>query len=155
VTAADDRPAPVPAGLLRRLAAMFYDGLLLAAVLMLVTALFLPLTGGEALDPQRNPLLEFFYRLALAAAVVAYFGVPWTRRSQTLGMASWRVHVQREDGDALDWGDVVKRLAAALLSWLPLGLGYVWILVDPQRRAWHDRLTRTQVVRLPKVRRGR
>lgn len=151
----DERPAPVPAGLLRRLAAMFYDGLLLAAVLMLVTALFLPLTGGEALDPRRDPLLEFFYRLALVAAVVAYFGVPWTRRSQTLGMASWRVHVQREDGGALGWGDVVKRLAAALLSWLPLGLGFVWILVDPQRRAWHDRLTATRVVRLPKARRGR
>jgi uncharacterized RDD family membrane protein YckC len=155
VAAADEDPAPRPAGLLRRLAAMFYDGLLLAAVLMLVTALFLPLTGGEALDPRRNPVLEFFYRLVLAAAVVGYFGVPWTRRSQTLGMASWRVHVEREDGGPLRWGDVVKRLAAALLSWLPLGLGYAWILVDPERRAWHDRLTRTRVVLLPKARRGR
>jgi uncharacterized RDD family membrane protein YckC len=33
-----------------------------------------------------------------------------------------------------------------LLSWLALGLGWLWILVDPGRRAWHDRLSRTRVV---------
>jgi uncharacterized RDD family membrane protein YckC len=40
----------------------------------------------------------------------------------------------------------VRRLAAAALSWLALGLGWLWILVDPQRRAWHDRLSGTRVV---------
>ena len=38
---------PLP-GLLRRLAAMVYDGLLVLALLMIVTACFLPFTGGEA-----------------------------------------------------------------------------------------------------------
>jgi uncharacterized RDD family membrane protein YckC len=65
-------------------------------------------------------------------------------------MASWRVRVEREDGSLLDWADTLRRLAAALLSWLPLGLGFLWILVDPQRRAWHDRLSRTRVVVVPK-----
>jgi len=44
----------------------------------------------------------------------------------------------------------LRRLAWAVVSWLPLGLGYLWILVDPQRRAWHDRLSGTRVVVLPK-----
>ena len=147
--------APEPAGLLRRLGAMLYDGLLLLAVLMVATGLFLPFTGGEAISPRENPALEFVYRAVLVLLTVGFFGIFWTRRGQTLGMASWRVRVEREDGALLDWGDTLRRLAAALLSWLPLGLGFLWVLVDPQRRAWHDRLSRTRVVVVPKAaRRG-
>ena len=143
------------AGLPRRLAAMFYDGLLLGAVLMIATALLLPLTGGEAITPADHPWLEFAYRLVIVGLVVLFFGTFWTRRGQTLGMASWRLRVEREDGSLLSWGDTVKRLAAALLSWLPLGLGYFWILFDREGRAWHDRLSRTRVVLLPKRVSGR
>jgi uncharacterized RDD family membrane protein YckC len=140
----------MPAGLLRRLAAMLYDGLLLLAILMIATALFLPLTGGEALTPSQHPLLEIVYRLVLVTLVVLFFGVFWTRRGQTLGMASWRLKVEREDGRLLTWNDTVKRLGAALLSALPLGLGFLWVLVDRDRRAWHDRWTRTRIVVVPK-----
>jgi uncharacterized RDD family membrane protein YckC len=140
----------MPASLPRRLAAMFYDSLLLLAILMIATAAFLPLTGGEAITPTGTPALEYLYRVVLLALVVLFFGTFWTRRGQTLGMASWRLRVEREDGSLLTWGDTVVRLGAALLSWLPLGLGYLWILIDRDRRAWHDRLSRTRVVVLPK-----
>jgi len=142
--------APEPAGLLRRLGAMLYDGLLLLALLMVATGLFLPFTGGEAISPRDDPALEFVYRAVLLMLTVGFFGIFWTRRGQTLGMASWRVRVEREDGALPGWGDALRRLAASVLSWLPLGLGFLWILVDPQRRAWHDRLSRTRVVVVPK-----
>jgi uncharacterized RDD family membrane protein YckC len=145
----------MPAGLARRLAAMLYDALLLLAIFMIVTALFLPLTGGEAITPRTNPVLEYLYRAVLAGIVVVFYGAFWTRGGQTLGMASWRLKVEREDGARLTWVDTVKRLGAAVLSWLPLGLGYLWILVDRDRRAWHDRLSRTRVVVVPKGERRR
>lgn len=140
----------MPAGLLRRIGAMIYDALLLAAVLMLVTGLLLFLTGGEAIRHATHPLLLWVHRAVLVAATVGFFGLFWTRGGQTLGMAAWRVRVEREDGRLLTWRDTVLRLGAALLSWLPAGLGYLWVLFDPQRRAWHDRLTHTRVVRVPK-----
>jgi uncharacterized RDD family membrane protein YckC len=142
--------APQPPGLLRRLAAVVYDALLLVALLMVATALLLPLTGGEAIDPHRHPALEWLYRAVLLLLTVGFFGVSWTRGGQTLGMASWRLRVLREDGGTLSWADTVRRLAAALLSWLALGLGWLWVLVDPARRTWHDRLSRTQVVLVDK-----
>ena len=137
------------AGLLRRLGALFYDSLLLAALLMVVTAALLPLTGGEAIDAARNPLLEWIYRAALLAAVALYYGLPWTRRGQTLGMVAWRLRLERTDGSLPRWPDVLKRLAAALLSLLPAGMGWWWMLVDPARLAWHDRLSGTRVVLTP------
>jgi uncharacterized RDD family membrane protein YckC len=151
-SAATAAAALPPAGLLRRLAAMVYDGLLVLAVLMIVTACFLPLTGGEAVTWDRFPLLAVPYWTALVTAIVAYFGLPWTQRGQTLGMASWRLRVQRDDGFLLTWRDVVVRLGASLLSWLPAGLGWVWALFDRERRSWHDQLSRSRVVLLPKGR---
>jgi uncharacterized RDD family membrane protein YckC len=137
----------MPASLLRRLGAMIYDGLLLAAILMVGTALFLPITHGEAVT---QPVLRFVLRVFLLGLIVGFFGLFWTRTGQTLGMQSWRIKVERVDGGLLGWKDVALRLGAALLSWLPLGLGYLWILFDSESRAWHDRLTGTRVVVLPK-----
>jgi len=129
---------------------MFYDSLLLLALLMIVTALFLLTTGGEAIDPRTQPVLEFIYRLVLLLLIVGFFGVSWTRSGQTLGMATWRLRVEREDGRRLTWGDTLRRLGWALVSLLPAGLGFAWVLVDPERRAWHDRLSRTRIVVVPK-----
>jgi uncharacterized RDD family membrane protein YckC len=142
---------PVPAGLLRRLAALFYDTLLLAAIFMVATALFLPLTGGEAITAGDHPLLEVVYRLVLIGLVALFYGAFWTRRGQTLGMASWRLRVEREDGSLLTWGDSLRRLGAAVLSLVPCGLGFLWIAFDRNGRAWHDRLSSTRVVVLPRT----
>jgi len=129
---------------------MLYDGLLLAALLMIVTACFLPFTGGEAVTWRQFPLLAVLHRLACIAAIVVYCGLPWTQRGQTLGMTTWRLRVQRDDGYLLTWRDVLQRLGASLLSWIPAGLGWWWALFDRERRTWHDLLSRTRVVVLPK-----
>jgi uncharacterized RDD family membrane protein YckC len=36
-----------------------------------------------------------------------------------------------------------ERLAALMLSLLPMGLGMVWSLFDEDRLSWHDRLSKT------------
>jgi uncharacterized RDD family membrane protein YckC len=137
----------INAGLPRRLGAMFYDALLILALWMVVTALLLPLTGGEAITTGRVGAFEYIYRAVLIGIFVAFFGLFWTRRGQTLGMAAWKIYVEREDGLALTWADVLKRLAGACVSLGALGLGYFWMYIDPDRRTWHDRWTKTAVVR--------
>ena len=91
------------------------------------------------------------HALVMALLIVGFYGVPWRRGGQTLGMASWRLRVERHDGSLLLWRDVIVRIAAGLLSLLPAGLGWLWILVDREKRAWHDRLSRTRVVVVPKL----
>lgn len=140
----------MPAGLLRRLGALLYDTLLLLALFMVATAVMLPITGGEAITPAGSPALEFAYRVVLVVLLVGFYGLFWTRRGQTLGMASWRLRVERDDGSLLTWPDTARRLAAATVSLAAAGLGFLWVLIDPQRRAWHDRWTHTRVVVLPK-----
>lgn len=138
------------AGVLRRFGAMFYDSLLVTALLMVVTALLMPLTGGEAITSERFGAFEYAYQVLLLGVIIAFFGLFWTQRGQTLGMMAWRLKVVREDGASLSWLDTVKRLGAALVSWAVLGLGYFWIWIDRDRLAWHDRWTHTRVIVLPK-----
>ncbi|HEY7377926.1 MAG TPA: RDD family protein [Steroidobacteraceae bacterium] len=136
------------AGLFRRLAALFYDLLLIVAVLMTVTWLLLPLTRGEAITPESVGAFEYLYRALLVGLVIFYFGFSWTRAGETVGMLAWKIRVVRHDGTLLRWRDVLLRLAAATLSWLPAGLGYFWMLCDREHLTWHDRLSRTRIVRV-------
>jgi uncharacterized RDD family membrane protein YckC len=140
------------AGVLRRLGAMFYDLLLVLAVMMVVTAAFLPLTGGEAITSGRYGAWEYAYRVLLLVIVILFFGLFWTRRGQTLGMAAWRLRLERQDGLPMNWADVFKRLAGATVSLVLAFAGYWWIWIDRDKLAWHDRWTRTRMVVLPKNR---
>jgi uncharacterized RDD family membrane protein YckC len=139
----------VHAGLPRRLAAMVYDAFLLFAVLFLAIALLLPFTGGEAL-PADRPWLHLAFQVYLLAVCLAFFAWFWVHGGQTLGMRAWRLRVLTLDGRPLAWRAAVLRFFAAGLSWLPAGLGFLWVLVDHDRLAWHDRLSGTALVVLPK-----
>jgi uncharacterized RDD family membrane protein YckC len=134
---------PPRAGLARRLAALVYDGLLLLALLFGATFAVLPLTGGEAV-----PVAEPAFRAYLLGVVYAYFALPWVRSGQTLGLKAWHLRVEGRDGGRLTWSRALARLLAALPSVGLLGLGLLWVLVDRDGLAWHDRLSGTRVVRV-------
>jgi uncharacterized RDD family membrane protein YckC len=138
------------AGVLRRFGAMLYDLLLVIALLFIVTALFLPFTGGEAITPGRSLVVERIYQAVLLFVVVVFFCLFWTWRGQTVGMLAWRLRVERSDGTLLTWRDALLRLGGACVSLAAFGLGYFWIWIDRDRLAWHDRWSGTRVVVVPK-----
>lgn len=79
-----------------------------------------------------------------------FFGWFWTHGGQTLGMRAWRLQLRREDAGPLNWPRAVLRYALAWPSWLLLGVGVLWSLIDSRKQAAHDRLAGTEVVLLPK-----
>jgi uncharacterized RDD family membrane protein YckC len=151
--AAIETPPRVSAGVLRRFGAMLYDSLLVVALMAVVTALFFPFTGS-AITPKESGGIERIYQAVLLLVIVIFFCVFWTWRGQTVGMLAWRLRVERSDGTALTWRDALVRLGAASVSLAALGLGYFWIWIDRDRLAWHDRLSGTTVVVLPKKKSG-
>jgi uncharacterized RDD family membrane protein YckC len=141
-------PTETTPALWRRLAAAAYDSLIVVALWFLGTALILPLTGGEAVDPRTpgGPL----YQLYLLAIGFLFFGGFWTRGGQTLGMLAWRLKlVPDANGSRVTWPQALKRYLAAILSWAALGAGFWWACFDPEKKTWHDRLSGTRLMRAP------
>jgi uncharacterized RDD family membrane protein YckC len=66
-------------------------------------------------------------------------------------MLAWRLKLVGTDGALPTWGAALKRAGAACLSYLPCGLGLLWVLVNRERLAWHDRLSGTFPVVVPKA----
>lgn len=133
-------------GLLRRLAAILYDALLVTALLFLATIPFIAVRGGEPVEIGDNLL----YRVVLAFVVYAFFVGFWTRSGRTLGMQSWGLQLQTGDDTIPSFGEASIRFFAALLSWAPAGLGFLWQLWDKDKLAWHDRISGTRLVHYPK-----
>jgi len=137
------------ANLPRRLIAMVYDAFLLIALFALVS-LPIVLALGRDHPINENWLVLLLYRLVLLLTAYLFFGWFWTHGGQTLGMRAWRLQTLNSDGSPLDWISSGKRFLAVLLSWASLGLGYLWMLIDKDKLTWHDRLSGTRVVLLPK-----
>lgn len=134
-----------PAGILRRLGAVFYDSLLVLALMMLGTLPFVALRGGEAVDPGYPP-----YQLTLVAIAYLFFVGFWSGHGRTLGMQSWRLKIELPDGRKPDIPAASLRFFAAIVSWLPFGLGFWWSIWDREGLAWHDRMSGTRLVYYPK-----
>lgn len=133
-------------GLLRRIAAMLYDALLVAALLFLATVPFIAVRRGEPVETGDNLL----YRAVLFAVVFAFFVGFWSRSGRTLGMQSWGLQLETADGRIPSVATASLRFFAALVSLLPLGLGYLWQVWDPQKLTWHDRISKTRLVYYPR-----
>jgi uncharacterized RDD family membrane protein YckC len=145
---------PAPAPLWRRLAAMLYDSILVFAIWVVVGFIVLYALGvnnaretsgelAQLTQSQNNILFA-----AMFASAFLFFGFFWTHSGQTLGMQAWRVRVQNVDGSSISWLQSMQRFCSAPFSLLALGIGYLWMLVDKQRRTVPDIISHSQVVKI-------
>jgi len=133
----------VPCGLPRRVLIMLYDALIVLALMMLATGLLLifnsqRLTAGK----------DIAYTLYLVAVWFTYLVWCWRSGGMTVGMRSWGVKLVSDDSPSLPWSACAIRFFVSLASALPMGAGFFWALSDPARRTWHDRASRSRLVRV-------
>jgi uncharacterized RDD family membrane protein YckC len=129
-------------GILRRLASMGYEGLLLAAVLAVLLVLPHVLLGA------------FAHRLASAVVVqthcflvlLIYFLWFWGHGGQTLAMKTWHIRLVSRDGLAVRPAQAFLRYLLCWPSIILGGVGILWALFDRDRQFLHDRLAGTQLV---------
>jgi uncharacterized RDD family membrane protein YckC len=136
------------AGFARRFAALLYDALLIVALLMAFTGLLLFITHRALLAGNVGAWV-YLYRIGLIAVIGAYFILNWVHSGQTLGMRAWSLHTVDRRGKRLTLGPAALRFACAVLAWMPVALGVLWLYVDRERLALHDRLSGTRIVHVP------
>ena len=126
-----------------RLLAMLYEAVLLAALLLAATGLFVALAGDS-----RHPPLRTALQLYLVTCAGIYLVWCWTGGRQTLAMRTWRIRLVDRHGGALGLRTALVRYGCALLGIGACAVGLLWPLVDPERQFLHDRLAGTRIVRV-------
>jgi len=136
-------------GLRRRIAAMVYDTLLLSALWILATIPLFAINDARIIDSSSG-LLHIVHQLTMLLVAYAFFVGFWTAKGRTLGMQSWGLQVETEDGSVPGKGAATVRFIVACLSLAVFGLGFLWQLWDRERLTWHDRLSKTRLVYYPR-----
>ncbi len=139
--AAEPAPPPAiePARLSLRLMAGVVDGsLILATVLAAAVA---AVSHAKTLPNMHEAAICL--ALGLLVAGGAYEAVSLTLGSSTPGMKYAQISLCTFDGQIPTRAQRRRRLAALLLSVLPVGFGFGWILFDDNHLTWHDRLSGT------------
>lgn len=80
--------------------------------------------------------------------LLAYFTAMWTWKQTTVGMIVFRLKVYRVDNTPLTFSIAVIRALGLLLSILPFGLGFFWMIWDKDKLTWYDRIAGTVVKRV-------
>ncbi len=131
------------AGFLRRTAALVIDGTIL------FTSRFLALWGWYSLAPRSWVTVTAYGRIELlwvAFAVVYLIGC----RLTTSGTPGYRIvgirYAYMLDGRP-HWTALAFRAVAALGLSCFFALNHIWIIFDPHRQAWHDKITGFYVVK--------
>jgi uncharacterized RDD family membrane protein YckC len=170
------RPAGLRPTLLRRLASLGYETLVVAAILIAGGLAFLGVAAAfravAGVPPASAPggLERVLLQVLLVVLLGAYYVRCWTRGGQTLALKAWKLRVVGPAGGALTTRAAIARFAIAGLAlgtgvaafiWLwrhpgsmygwaatlPAAADVLWAALDRDRQFLHDRLARTRVVR--------
>ncbi len=131
------------ASLIKQLAAMLYDSLLIIAILFVATLIALIINKGEAIES--SP----FFSLYLVLVIFLFYSWFWSKCGQTLGMRVWKIQIINDHGRNPAWPVSILRLVFAIFSIACFGLGYWWRLFKPY--TWHDKLSQTRIVDLSQI----
>jgi uncharacterized RDD family membrane protein YckC len=148
------------AGFVSRLAAFLIDVAVVGAVTLTATWASVELLGYVGVDLRdcdtlatHRPILGeichwllYLGPLAGTTFIVLYGLFFWGTTGQTPGKAAMGVRVVRLDGRPMNLLSAARRIAGYLVSLWTAGLGFLVILSDDRRQAWHDRIAGTCVV---------
>ena len=134
-------------GFWRRFVAVFLDGIILAVVnfpIQMVLGIF-------GFRPVQSTGVNFgflgllyFVSIALQCAYFTYF---WSQKGAAPGQMILGLKVVTAEGGPLTVGRAVGRFFAYMLSAFTLGIGYIIAAFDAQKRALHDHICSTRVIR--------
>ena len=132
------------AGFWSRVGAALIDSILVAFVAI---PLLMMVYGRDYWASQslvQGPADFLISYLLPALAVIAF----WVARGATPGkMAISAQVVDARTGLTPSVGQSIGRYLGYYVSLIPLGLGLLWVGIDPKKQGWHDKLAGTVVIR--------
>jgi uncharacterized RDD family membrane protein YckC len=133
------------AGFATRLVAFAID-VILVLITIGIFALFGRLLGNFLLlQGMTRSIFLLTIGLAAISINVGYFVLFWSLAGYTPGKRIMGLLVVKVNGERVSAGMALRRYLGYYLSAI-LMLGYLWIIIDPRRQGWHDKLANTVVL---------
>ena len=85
---------------------------------------------------------------------VGYYIGSWVLLGQTIGKQLLGLKIISVDNKRISIRQAIVRYIGYWISAMPLFAGYWWVLLDDDRRAWHDHLSKTCVIYVWDARKG-
>jgi uncharacterized RDD family membrane protein YckC len=127
------------ASLRQRLAASLTDlGVVLSAGVLFAAIACFALPG----IPHAKPFWMILFAVTILLwAIYQHLFLLFARR--TVGMSLRGIHLRTFDGHTPPWEQRRRRAHFMCMSFVSVGLGFVWALVDEDALCWHDRVSQT------------
>ena len=143
-------PAAPPFG--RRIVAFFCDMVLLGLVsfCFIVVAETALSEKPDGLFPTLSTLIDLSipYFLVVFCLTFGYFTLFHFLAGQTPGKMLTSVQVETITGESLAFSQAFMRSIGGLIQVLPVGLGYLTVLINKEGRGWNDQLAGTRLTDL-------
>jgi len=131
-----------------RFAARFLDGIILGvANIMIMTALAIPVIANPQDDSAAAVVGLLLANLLSFSLGIAYETFFIGKYKATPGKMACGLQVVMADGDRVSYGRAFGRYLGVTLSSMTLMIGYIMAAFDDQKRALHDRICATRVVK--------
>jgi len=103
----------------------------------------------DSMNQMQSKMLIWVYSVNLAGLLLmaGYFIVLEGRSGQTLGKKALNLRVVTPDGDRIGYIKAFVRYVGKTVSWIILGIGFIMAAFDGEKRALHDRMCETRVIR--------
>ncbi|MDP2070225.1 RDD family protein [Methylotenera sp.] len=126
-------------------ACLVYEALVIIALLLVSTAVFVLIFGNSASGIKRT-LMQLF----LFITVGVYFVWCWQKSGQTLAMQTWHLKLVNKEAHLLSLNAAIARYVLACVSLMLFGLGFLWAFLDRDRLFLHDRLLKNRIIYVPR-----
>ncbi len=91
-----------------------------------------------------------FFGPSVVLVWIAYCTAMWAWKGTTVGGIVVGLKVVRLDGRPVDFGVAAVRALSAILSAMPMFIGFFWASWSAEKQSWHDKIAGTTIVRVPK-----
>ena len=132
------------AGFWIRLVAAIIDSILFGVIMIPIILLFAPDDYYSMMNARSYSSFDVIMQVFFAAIYIAC----WIKFAGTPGKRLLNLKIlDAETGKNIDAVQGVLRYVGYFVSTIVIFLGFIWIVFDPKKQGWHDKMAKTVVVR--------
>lgn len=132
------------AGFFKRIFSLVYDSLAILGIIFSLTLLLVIFNGGT---PVAGEVADFIQLLITVLSGPIFYSYFWlVNDGQTLGMQAWKIKLISEE--RLSLRICLLRCAFSTFSFLFFGLGYLYILLNKEKKSLSDLVTNTRICKV-------